>query len=144
MERRAVTVTGVVERSLIDSLSEHGESTELIRELASIFSFDFARESKPGDEFGLVYEKYYDRAGFVRYGKILAAQYVTESEMLTAVHYENSAGVDGYYTPAGKALKPSQSSSRIESDEKERFRRVRHERLRSLQQAPEIVLEPAM
>jgi murein DD-endopeptidase MepM/ murein hydrolase activator NlpD len=109
MSRRVVTLGGVVDRSLFDSLREQGERAELVQEFAGIFvwTFDFSKESRPGDEYRLVYEKYYDRGGFVRYGKILAAQYVTASEMLTAVYYENSEGEGGYYTPSGLSLRGS-------------------------------------
>jgi murein DD-endopeptidase MepM/ murein hydrolase activator NlpD len=109
MERRVITLGGVVDRSLFDSLREQGERAELVQEFAGIFvwTFDFSKESRPGDEYRLVYEKYYDRSGFVRYGKILAAQYVTASEMLTALYYENSAGDGGYYTPSGISMRGS-------------------------------------
>jgi murein DD-endopeptidase MepM/ murein hydrolase activator NlpD len=109
MSRRVVTLGGVVDRSLFDSLREQGERAELVQEFAGIFvwTFDFSKESRPGDEYRLVYEKYYDRGGFVRYGKILAAQYVTASEMLTAVYYENSTGEGSYYTPSGISLRGS-------------------------------------
>jgi murein DD-endopeptidase MepM/ murein hydrolase activator NlpD len=109
MDRRVVTLGGVVNRSLFDSLREQGERAELVQEFAGIFvwTFDFSKESRPGDEYRLVYEKYYDRGGFVRYGKILAAQYVTANEMLTAVYYENGDGDGGYYTPAGISMRGS-------------------------------------
>ncbi len=109
MTRRVVTLGGVVDRSLFDSLREQGERAELVQEFAGIFvwTFDFSKESRPGDEYRLVYEKFYDRSGFVRYGKILAAQYVTASEMLTALYYENSEGDGGYYTPSGISMRGS-------------------------------------
>ena len=109
MESRVVNLGGVIETSLYDSLKEQGERPELVQDFADIFiwTFDFNKESRPGDEYRLIYEKYYDRSGFVRYGKILAAQYVSgnQNQLLTALYYEDSNGIGSYYTPEGVSLK---------------------------------------
>ena len=40
----------------------------------------------------------------LRYGKILAAQYVLQSKELTAIYFDNSPNDDGYYTLAGESF----------------------------------------
>ena len=109
MERRVVALGGVVRASLFDSLTEQGERPDLVQDFADIFAwrFDFTTETRPGDEYRLVYEKFYDRAGFVRYGRILAAQYLAGEKDLSAVYYESIDGVGGYYTPSGRSVRGS-------------------------------------
>ena len=109
MERRVVTLGGVVVRSVFDSLRDQGERPELVQDFADIFAwtFDFTTETRPGDEYRLVYEKFYDRGGFVRYGNILAAQYISNDRDLAAVYYEDSSGLGGYYTPSGRSVRGS-------------------------------------
>lgn len=107
LERRVVQLGGVIETSLFESLVELGEHPELVNELADIFvwDFDFSTQTRPGDEFRLVYEKYYDREGFVRYGAILAAQYLSESRDMTAVYFEDDEGYGDYFTPEGNSVR---------------------------------------
>ena len=107
LERRVVQLAGVIERSLFDSIVDLGEGGDLVNEFADIFvwDFDFDRQTRPGDEFRLVYEKYYDRAGFVRYGAILAAQYEGRDRSLTAVFYEDEDGYADYFTPEGNSVR---------------------------------------
>jgi murein DD-endopeptidase MepM/ murein hydrolase activator NlpD len=79
----------------------------LVNILADIFvwDFDFSSQTRPGDEFRIVYEKYYDREGFVRYGTILAAQYRAESRDMIAVYFEDDSGYGDYFTPAGNSVR---------------------------------------
>ena len=112
MERRVVTLGGVIQRSLSESLRDQGERPELVQAFADIFAWkiDFARETRPGDEYRLVYEKFYDRSGFARYGRILAAQYSPSApggEPVVAIFYEDQEGFSGYYTPTGTSLRGS-------------------------------------
>ena len=107
LERRVAQLAGIVERSLFDSVIELGEGPDLVNEFADIFvwDFDFRRQTRPGDEFRLVYEKFYDRQGFVRYGAVLAAQYRTQDKDFTAVYFEDADGYGDYYTPDGNSVR---------------------------------------
>ncbi len=114
MERRVVTLGGVIERSLADALEKQGERIDLVQSFVDIFAWklDLTNETRPGDEYRLVYEKFYDRTGFVSYGRILAAQYSPSSVpqargSVVALRYEDSDGFIGYYTPDGKPLRSS-------------------------------------
>ena len=107
LERRVVQLGGVIETSLFEALVDLGEHPELVNILADIFvwDFDFSSQTRPGDEFRIVYEKYYDREGFVRYGTILAAQYRAESRDMIAVYFEDDSGYGDYFTPAGNSVR---------------------------------------
>jgi murein DD-endopeptidase MepM/ murein hydrolase activator NlpD len=107
LERRVVNLGGVIERSLFDSIGRLGERGELAGAFADIFiwDFDFSTESRPGDEFRLVFEKFFDRDGFVRYGDVLAAQYRSGPREFTAVYFHDDRGYGDYYTPEGKSVR---------------------------------------
>ncbi len=109
LERRVVQLGGVVHTTLFDSLTELGEKAEIAQRLADVFAwdFDFARQTRPGDEFRMVFEKFYDRDGFVRYGKLLAARYASSSRELTAFYFEDEEGRGDYYTPDGNSVRRS-------------------------------------
>ena len=98
---------GTVRGSLLRSIIAQGERSELVDQFADIFvwQLDFSRQSQSGDEYRLVVEKYYDELGFVRYGKILAAQYTTPEADLTAIYFQGDSQPGGYYTPSGQSLR---------------------------------------
>lgn len=107
LERRVVHLGGVIQRSLFDSVRELGEQPQLVHDYADIFiwDFDFASQTRPGDEFRMVFEKFYDQGGFVRYGQILAAQYRGLNDDYTAIFYEDGDGYGDYYTPDGNSVR---------------------------------------
>ncbi len=107
LDRRVVQLAGIIDRSLFDTILVQGEGRALVHQFADIFvwDFDFSRQTRPGDEVRLVYEKFYDRAGFVRYGNILAAQYRTSQREFTAFYYGGENGEGDYYTPQGNSVR---------------------------------------
>jgi murein DD-endopeptidase MepM/ murein hydrolase activator NlpD len=109
MERRVVQLAGLVNSSLFESLVAQGEKADLVNNFVDIFiwDFDFARETRPGDEYRLVFEKFYDQDGFVKYGEVLAAQYISAERDLTAVFFEDEDGYADYYTPSGTSVRRS-------------------------------------
>jgi murein DD-endopeptidase MepM/ murein hydrolase activator NlpD len=109
-ERRLLHVGGTVEKSLFESMLTLGERPELVQAFADIFAFelDFSTQTRPGDEFRLVFEKFYDQNGFVEYGNILAAQYRNDERDHTAIRFEDEHGERaGYFTPDGKSVRRS-------------------------------------
>jgi murein DD-endopeptidase MepM/ murein hydrolase activator NlpD len=107
LERRVVRLGGVIDRSLFASILELGEGADLAQNFADVFiwDLDFSSQTRPGDEFRTVFEKFYDRRGFVRYGKILAAQYRSGERQFTALYFEDKDGYGDYYTPAGHSVR---------------------------------------
>ena len=107
LERRVVRLAGVIERSLFETVHELGEGAGVTEKFADVFiwDIDFSSQTRPGDEFRMVFEKFYDREGFVRYGNILAAQYRSGSRQFTALYFEDKDGYADYYTPDGNSVR---------------------------------------
>ena len=107
LARRDVTLAGVIGTSVFDSFTERGESPALVHAFADLFAWDvdFSRQVRSGDEFRLMFRKYYDSDGFVRYGKILAAEYRTSERAHTALYFEDEDGYADYFTPEGYSLR---------------------------------------
>jgi murein DD-endopeptidase MepM/ murein hydrolase activator NlpD len=109
LERRVVQLAGIVEGSVFSAITELGEGADLVQSFADVFiwDIDFSKQVRPGDEFRMVVEKFYDPKGFVRYGRILAADYRTAGRTHTAVYYEDDAGNGDYFTPDGRSVRRS-------------------------------------
>jgi murein DD-endopeptidase MepM/ murein hydrolase activator NlpD len=77
LDCRTVKLRGRIESSLYAALSSFHEDPKLIYSFADIFAskIDFNTETRYGDSFELVFEKYYKNNQFVGYGKILVARY---------------------------------------------------------------------
>lgn len=102
------SVSGKVEGSLFDAVSQAGEPPELAMRIAAIFSWDldFYTDPRPGDTFRVVVEKKELANGqILGYGKILVAEYDNDGHAYRAVLFHDPAGVPAYYTPDGKSLK---------------------------------------
>jgi murein DD-endopeptidase MepM/ murein hydrolase activator NlpD len=107
LERRVLQLGGVVQGSLFTSLVDLGERPELVHALTDIFlwDFDFSTQSRSGDEFRMVFEKFFDKDGFVRYGRVLAAEYRASKRTFVAVWFEDEQGHGGYFTPEGMSVR---------------------------------------
>ncbi|HEX9899391.1 MAG TPA: M23 family metallopeptidase [Candidatus Methylomirabilis sp.] len=115
VEHRVVLVAGTLEGNLFDSIDALGEQAQLVLDFAEIFAwdFDFASDSQPGDRFRMLVEKVYTGDQFVKYGRILVAEYQSEGTTHTGIHFrDKDAG--GYYTPAGESLRRSFLKSPLE------------------------------
>ena len=107
VERRRTTLAGQVDGSLWQAIVDESEKPELVYRFADIFAYsvDFNRETQPGDTFAMIVEKVYLEGEFLRYGKILAAEYVNQGEEFRGFLYETEDEEKGYYDEKGKNLK---------------------------------------
>jgi murein DD-endopeptidase MepM/ murein hydrolase activator NlpD len=115
VDRRVVLVSGLLRDNLFESVERLGERPQLVLDFAEIFAwdFDFAADSQPGDRFRMVVEKIFTGEEFVRYGRILAAEYESDGRRHTGVYFkDNERG--GYYTPAGESLRRAFLKSPLE------------------------------
>jgi murein DD-endopeptidase MepM/ murein hydrolase activator NlpD len=112
---RVEAVAGEVSRSLFHAIDGAGESPQLVLDFVEIFQsdFDFTADTRPGDRFRLLVEKRYAGDAFVDYGRILAAQYLSDGAILTGVGHERDQGF-GYYDPDGRSLRKSFLKSPLE------------------------------
>ena len=101
-------LSGNIRTSLYTAIIEKGEKPDLLLAFTDIFQWDidFFIDPRVGDCFKIVYEKYFhpDNDEFVKYGKILTAQYVLDNDSLTAIYFDNSPDDDGYYDMQGKSF----------------------------------------
>ncbi|MCH2169894.1 M23 family metallopeptidase [Myxococcota bacterium] len=111
---RVSRLSGVVSRSLFESVRDLGASPQLATDFADIFAWDvdFSRSIHTGDEFKILYERIYrvdsDRSEtFIRPGKILAARFVGQVGDYTAIYFEEEPGRGGYFRPDGTSVERS-------------------------------------
>ena len=92
VDRRVVVVAGTLKANLFESLERLGEKPQLVLNFAEIFAydFDFAADSQPGDRFRMLVEKVSTNGQFVKYGRILAAQYESEGRTHAGVSQRSS------------------------------------------------------
>jgi len=101
-------LTGNIESTLYEAILKAGETPELLFLFTDIFQWDidFFIDPRIGDRFKIVYEKFClpETDEFVRYGKILASQYISAVDTFTALYFDNRPGDDGYYDLDGKSF----------------------------------------
>ena len=100
-------IAGSIETSLFRSLEDLHEGDQLALELAEIFSYDidFHSELRPSDSFKLAVEKLYRNGNFVKYGRILAAEFNNNGKLYSAFYFKDASGRGEYYDAQGRALK---------------------------------------
>jgi len=115
VDERIVVVAGTLKDNLFESMDRLGEGPQLVLDFAEIFAwdFDFAADSQPGDRFRMLVEKVFTQERFVKYGRILAAEYESEGRVHTGVYFKDKNG-GGYYTPAGESLRRAFLKSPLE------------------------------
>jgi len=116
VDRRVAVVAGSLKGSLFESIEGLGEQAQLVLDFAEIFAwdFDFAQDSQPGDQFRMLVEKVYTGDQFVRYGRILVAEYEEAGGKVHTGIYFRDGSESGYYTPAGESLRRAFLKSPLE------------------------------
>ncbi len=106
-ETGVATVTGEIRSSLFEAVTAAGEQDQLALDLAEIFAWDvdFNTEIQKGDGFRLAVEKLSLDGRFVRYGRILAAEFRRGERALQAVRFDRAGGEGGFYAPDGAPLR---------------------------------------
>jgi len=109
---RYITTHGIIRTSLSAAGEEAGLTEELIIALTNIFAWDidFANNLHYGDQFTVVYENNNSTNG----EQIIAAEFVTQGRILTAVKYSDEFGGSNYYTPEGKAMRKAFLSTPVD------------------------------
>jgi hypothetical protein len=106
LEKETVARTFTVESSLYQALTEQGETSRLVAAITDIFSWDidFYLFPRKGDIIRVLFEKYSLKGRFVKYGKILVAQYIGKNETFSAFYFDNGSEA-GYYDENGLPLR---------------------------------------
>ncbi len=99
-------ISGTLNGSLYESIRKLGQKPELIMKFSDIFVWDinFFCEPQKGDSFFIVFEKIYEREEFVKYGRILAANYKTKYRNIEAFLFSED-GEEAYFDSDGNSLK---------------------------------------
>ena len=105
-ETKIETFGGAIESSLFQAIETAGAEDQLALDMADVFSWDvdFNTEVQRGDSFRVAVETMSLDGRWVRYGKILAAEFVRGERTLQAVRFEGEYG-PGYYHPDGTPLR---------------------------------------
>jgi len=99
-------LAGTISTTLYESIIEQNGKPELIMNFTDIFQWDvdFFIEPQRGDSYKMVYETFYLGDQFVKYGRVLAAQYNLSGDVMNAFYYENDQGKSGYYDWDGNSF----------------------------------------
>ena len=97
---------GQVKSTLYQAIDDMGESPALATKLADAFAWDvdFNRDTRPGDSFRIVVEKFFVEDDFIRYGQVLAAEYQPVGETALRVYFFTPKGAKrgSYYLADGQ------------------------------------------
>lgn len=103
LKKEILTKEITIESSLFEAMLKAGETDSLVFSFVDIFAWDIDFYSYPrvGDRIKIYFEKYYKKKEFVKYGRILAAQY-RGRDTFDAVYFEPKDNRAGYYGLDGK------------------------------------------
>ena len=106
LEKETVVRTFTIESSLYQAVTAQGERSGLVAAVADIFSWDidFYLYPRKGDTIRVLFEKYSLNRKFIKYGKIIAAQYTGSSSKFTAFYFDDGRQA-GYYDENGVPLR---------------------------------------
>jgi len=97
----------IIENNLFQAGQNAGLSQNLIMELANIFGWDvdFALDIRKGDSFKLIYDEMYLDGEKIKDGNILAAEFINQGKVFTAIRHESDNEVANYFTPDGHSMR---------------------------------------
>jgi murein DD-endopeptidase MepM/ murein hydrolase activator NlpD len=105
-DKETVARTFTIESSLYQAVTGQGENGQLVAAFADIFSWDidFYLYPRKGDTIRVLFEKYTLDGEFIKYGNIIAAQYIGSSKTFSAFYYDDGRQA-GYYDENGVPLR---------------------------------------
>jgi murein DD-endopeptidase MepM/ murein hydrolase activator NlpD len=94
------TVNGTIDSSLYAAIKQSGETAALVDFFVDVFAYDidFYNDTFDGDTFRVVVEKHYKDQEFIRYGRILAAEYKGKAGTFKTFHWNGK-----YYDAKGES-----------------------------------------
>ncbi len=99
-------ISGTIKSNLFDDAIKAGGHPQLVLNFADIFAWDvdFISDLRENDSFKLIFEEIYKDGEFVKYGKILAAEFTNRKKLFRAFYFEYDRGIAGYYNDKGNSL----------------------------------------
>ncbi len=105
--KKNVVVNGNIQNNLYSSASSAGMEPNIIIEFARIFGFevDFQRDIRKGDEFQIMYERYFDdRNKKIKTGKILYAYLDVNNQKIRLYRFGDKNNYD-FYDVKGRSIR---------------------------------------
>ena len=98
--------SGKIRASLFTSAQNAGLNDKLIMQLAGIFGWDidFALDIRPNDSFRILYEEEYLGKTKIDTGNIIAAEFINQGKIYSAIRFTDDKGITGYYSPNGYSM----------------------------------------
>ena len=105
-----VAMRGEINRqqnSLFAAMAAGGADTQVAVELAGVFSgeIDFNTELQPGDDFGVLYERFVRDDAHVTYGDVLAAEFNNAGRQVYGFRFAVPGEPPVYFDNEGRSLK---------------------------------------
>jgi murein DD-endopeptidase MepM/ murein hydrolase activator NlpD len=107
---QVVAAGGSIDSSLYTAIKESGEDTALVAFFVDVFAYDldFYNDTHDGDTFRILVEKEYKGTEFLRYRRILAAEYKGKAGTFRAFWWQAPGAKKGrYYDGKGQSLERS-------------------------------------
>jgi len=116
LQNHEVLKSAVIRDSLFGATDDAGIPDQIAIQIAEIFSaeLDFHQDLRPGDQFSVIYEAFYNAGELMKTGKVLAVEFVNKGNTYQAIHFGDATGKYSYYTPEGKSLHRSFLRSPLE------------------------------
>ncbi len=112
---RITSVHGTVNSSLSLSGKKAGLSDNLLMQLINIFAWDidFATNLHYNDQFTVVFEET-GIGNDLKDSQIIAAEFVNQGRILTAIRYQDNEGNINYYSPEGRPMRKAFLSAPVD------------------------------
>jgi murein DD-endopeptidase MepM/ murein hydrolase activator NlpD len=116
LERRIELRSAWVRVSLFGAADEAGVPDSVAQQMIDALesSIDFHRDLRRGDTFHLVYEALYASGEYLRPGRLLAVEFVTERERRSAYWFPDGSKRGGFYRLDGESVKRALLRSPLE------------------------------
>lgn len=110
-KRVEATIRGTIDKehsSLVAALDSGGENVLLAIMMAEIFGgeIDFNNDLRDGDQFEVLFEKYFREDQFADYGDVVAAEFVNDGRQVRAFQFRVPGEEEAlYYDGQGRSIK---------------------------------------
>jgi murein DD-endopeptidase MepM/ murein hydrolase activator NlpD len=109
-ETKTGAVGGRIDSSLYQAIKDSGEDTGLVAFFVDVFAYDlnFYIDTHKGDSFRMLVEKEFLDGDFLRYGRVLAAEYSGKAGTFQAYYFTPPGSKSGrYYDAKGRSVERS-------------------------------------
>lgn len=106
-EIRVNELGGTIRSSLYAAIKDSGEDTSLVSFFVDVFAFDlnFFTDTHEGDTFRMIVEKEFVAGEFIKYKRVLGAEYAGKAGTFRAFYYTPTGSKEGrYYLEGGESV----------------------------------------